>query len=83
MTIKFRENDNVDNCDSRAEEMIVYDQNGKCIGGEYVGPLFECPEDAIIGRSLVSCATIIDYMRKAYEAGKNGEDFKVENEEWV
>lgn len=83
MTIKFRENDNVDGYDSRAEQMDVYDPNGKRIGGEYVSPLCECPEDAIIGRSLVSCATIIDYMRKAYEAGKNGEDFKVENEEWL
>lgn len=45
---------------------------------ESVGPLCECPEDAIIGRSLISCKTIAGYMRKAYEAGKNGETFECE-----
>ena len=82
MTIKFSKNDNVDGYDGRAERMDVYDRDGKRIGGEYVGPLCECPEDAVIGRSLVSCAAIVDYMRMAYEAGRNGEDFKVEDEEW-
>jgi len=82
MKIEFSSNDNVDGCDSIAERMTVYDKDGKNIGGEYVGPLFECPEDAIIGRSLVSCGEIIEYMKKAYEAGKNGEEFIVENVEW-
>jgi hypothetical protein len=44
-------------------------------GGEYVDPLFEHPEDAIIGRSLVSYDEIIEYMKKAFEADKNGEEF--------
>lgn len=48
----------------------------------YVGPLCECPEDAIIGRDLVSCTDVIAYMRRAFEAGKNGEDLIVENGEW-
>jgi len=44
----------------------------------YVGPLCDCPEDAIIGRSLVSCSEITGYMKQAYEAGKNGDEFDVE-----
>lgn len=42
---------------------------------ETVTPLHECPEDACIGRSLISCSTIADYMKQSYEAGKNGEPF--------
>ena len=44
----------------------------------YVGPLSECPEDAIIGRSLVSCKDVAGYMQEAWEAGKRGEDFTIE-----
>lgn len=41
----------------------------------YVHGFEDCPEDAIIGRGLVSCIEIVKYMRMAYEAGKNGEAF--------
>lgn len=44
----------------------------------YVGPLCENPEDAIIGRSLVSCEEVADLMKKAYDAGKRGEEFSIE-----
>ena len=44
----------------------------------YIYPLCECPEDAIIGRGLVSGPDIINRMRGAYEAGKKGEEFEVE-----
>jgi len=44
----------------------------------YIYPLCECPEDAIIGRSLLSGQDIINYMKFAYEAGKRGEEFEVE-----
>jgi len=40
-----------------------------------IGALCECPEDAIIGRDLIAGHEILMYMRKAYEAGKNGEKF--------
>ncbi len=40
-------------------------------------PLCENPEDAIIERDLTSCQDIVVFMKKAYEAGKNGEDFEV------
>jgi hypothetical protein len=48
-------------------------------GNERLGvyPLNECPEDAIIGRGLVSCSQIAEFMREAYEAGKRGEEFTV------
>lgn len=82
MKIIYRETDNVYD-DLAADEMVVYDNEDNRIGREYVGPLCECPEDAIIGRDLISCGTIIYYMKKAYEAGKNGEELIIENEEWV
>jgi len=49
-----------------------------------VAPLCECPEDAIIGRSLTSCDTMAALMREAYGAGKRGEEFELvsETEEW-
>jgi hypothetical protein len=43
-----------------------------------VYPLTDCPEDAIIGRSLVSCKTIANLMQRAYEAGDDMEEFIVE-----
>lgn len=79
MKIIYSRTENVDGCDNCSDTMLVYDKDGKMVGGEYVGPLCECPEDAIIGRSLISCDDIVSYMRKAYEAGRNGEEFVVEN----
>lgn len=45
-----------------------------------VYPLYECPEDAIIGRDLVSCSEVVGFMRRAYEAGKNEEEFGITKE---
>lgn len=81
MKIVYSQTENVYD-DLAADEMQVYDNEGNCIENEYVGPLCECPEDAIIGRDLISCDTIIKYMRMAYEAGVNGEPFIVEEVEW-
>jgi len=44
----------------------------------YAGPLWECPEDAIIGRALISCSDVINYMKMAHAAGLQGEEFVVE-----
>ena len=44
----------------------------------HVAPLCDCPEDAIIGRDLVSCSDVVHYMQLAYEAAKRGEEFVVE-----
>jgi hypothetical protein len=40
-------------------------------------PLCDCPEDAIIGRILVSGDDIISLMRSAYEEGLAGGEFEV------
>jgi hypothetical protein len=53
------------------EEMFI---NGK--SRQYVGPCE--PEDAIIGRDLVSCGDIVEFMREAHKAGAAGEPFEVE-----
>lgn len=82
MKINYSSTDNLWNEDYMADEMSVYDKDDHCVGSEHVGPLCECPEDAIIGRDLISCNTIIEYMKLAYEAGKNGEEFIVEELEW-
>jgi hypothetical protein len=58
--------------DSTKEQLII---DGK--ERAYVGSLSECPEDAIIGRSLISCNEIADYMKEAFEAGKRGEELEI------
>ena len=45
----------------------------------FVGPCE--PEDAIIGRDLVSCKAVAGYMEEAYKAGRAGETFVIENRE--
>jgi hypothetical protein len=44
----------------------------------YIHDLCECPEDAIIGRDLIDGQDLIDVMKMAYEAGKNGELLEIE-----
>ena len=36
------------------------------------------PEDAIIGRDLVSCQDIVSFMQESYNAALKGEPFDVE-----
>ena len=60
-----------------SDSMSVLDDSGKQVANESVYPLCECPEDAIIGRGLISCSRIIDLMKLAYQAGKNGQEFVV------
>jgi hypothetical protein len=55
----------------RSESMKI---NGK--QGLRVHPLCECPEDAIIGRDLVSCCDVAELMAKAHAAGAAGEPFE-------
>jgi hypothetical protein len=43
-----------------------------------VYPLCECPEDATIGRDLVSCSDVAEYMRLAFQAGANGEELRLD-----
>lgn len=37
----------------------------------HVGPLCDCPEDAIIGRDLVSAADVARFMELAYNEAKD------------
>jgi hypothetical protein len=60
-----------------ASEALVID--GKEV--ESVFPLCECPEDAIIGRALISCSDIAKYMQMAYEIGKSGQPMTVRTEQ--
>jgi hypothetical protein len=45
-----------------------------------VGALCECPEDAMIGRDLISCTQIAEFMRLAWDAAIRGEVFNLTNE---
>lgn len=60
-----------------SDNMVAFNDQGECVASEEVYPLCECPEDATIERDLIGCKDIIKYMRIAYEAGKNGEEFIV------
>ena len=71
MKIKIAQYEDSDFC--LIEDLEIDEKHRLC-----VHPLYECPEDAIIGRDLVSCSDVVDYMKEAYEAGKRGEDFIVE-----
>lgn len=44
-------------------------------------PLCECPEDAILGRGLIGASEIAELMRKAYDCGKSGGEFEVEEKQ--
>jgi hypothetical protein len=39
--------------------------------------LSECPEDAIIGRSLIDCCDLLDFFKMGYEAGKKNEPLEI------
>lgn len=53
--------------------------NGKVVS--YVYPLYDCPEDAIIGRDLKDCEDLANYIKRGYEAAKNGEELEIEYHE--
>ena len=59
------------------DRMEINDNDGTLLAEESAYPLCECPEDAIIGRSLISCSRILDLMLLAYNAGKNGEELTI------
>lgn len=52
----------------QAERLLI---DGKEVMG--VCDLWECPEDAILGRGLNSMEEVADLMYLAYQAGKKGE----------
>jgi hypothetical protein len=42
-------------------------------------PMWECPEDATLERGFNFVYSIPRLMKQAYEAGKSGEEFVIEN----
>ena len=40
--------------------------------------LCECPEDAMLGRSLTGAHEIAAWLKAAYESGKRGDEFVIE-----
>lgn len=72
----------IESNDEGYESHTLY-ANGNEVYSAY--PMWECPEDATVERDLHSGHDIINLMEKAYEAGKNGEEFTIkyldENEE--
>ena len=64
---------------AEANRMLI---DGKEVCSVY--PLYECPEDAIIGRDLISCREIYALMERAYNAGRAGDELTctIKEEEW-
>lgn len=60
--------------DGEVREYLIIDGKRKV----RVGSLCECPEDATIGRDLVSCCDISGYMEVAVNAAKRGEEVTFE-----
>jgi hypothetical protein len=45
--------------------------------GYYIQDLSDCPEDAHIGRDLISGHDLINLIELAYDAGKRGEELNI------
>ncbi|MEK6884674.1 MAG: hypothetical protein AABY22_33885 [Nanoarchaeota archaeon] len=43
-----------------------------------VGSLSECPEDAIIGRSLIDCYDLLEAIKLGYKIGKDNGTIEIE-----
>lgn len=74
MKIKLKISYNSDDAECHKLEI-----NGEEKYGIY--PLYDCPEDAIIGRDLLNGRDIIQAIMLGYNAGKSGEEISVEYEE--
>lgn len=51
--------------------------NGETIGAISVWSMSDCPEDALLSRSLGFVYDIPRLLKEAYEAGKRGEGFEI------
>ena len=54
-------------------DILEIDIDGKCVFSVHDGE----PEDANLNRDFNHCWNICDLMKKAYNAGKSGEDFEL------
>ena len=62
--------------DFERQSSLVIKIDGKRVFG--ISELCECPEDATFRRDLSDCNNIPSLLRRAYESGKNGEEFEIE-----
>lgn len=60
--------------DNDYQDFLTIEIDGKKEFHVYEG----APEDATLYRDFADCNLVPELMRKAYEAGKNGEDFTIE-----
>ena len=70
--MKILINREFDEYDGERQHMYINDKSAVTVQS-----LFDCPEDACIGRDLVSCIEIADFMKLAYDAGIRGEPFEL------
>lgn len=47
----------------------------------YICPLYDCPEDAVIGRGLIDAHDLLYVLKIGYEAGKRGDTLEIEEVE--
>lgn len=76
---RFKEDDEY--MEDAAVQLEVTNAEGKKVVDLYVGT--PCPEDANLYRDLNFVYDIADWLKAAYEAGKNGEDFESIEEPWT
>lgn len=62
------------NGDGEATYKISIKKDGKKIKGFSVYPMYDCPEDATLGRDLGFAYDAIDFFKLGYELGKNNEE---------
>lgn len=75
---RFKEDEYMEDARMQLE---VTDKEGKKIVDLYVGTCE--PEDANLYRDLNFVYDIADWLKAAYEAGKNGESFESVEEPWT
>jgi hypothetical protein len=65
-------------CDGYSNDSIEMTADNGDTYSNCANPLYECPEDAILERDLISCYSILKAVKIAYEAGKRGEELIIE-----
>lgn len=68
MKIKLTISTNWGSSDSPKHELTIDGKHNRSIG-----PLCDCPEDAIIGRDLIDGYHLIRYIQMGYDAAQRGE----------
>jgi hypothetical protein len=56
---------------------VTNDDETEIKAEEFISPLCECPEDAIIGRDLKSGYDFLRFIQLGFDAAKNGETLTI------